>query len=391
MTTEEPSTRPSGPIFIVGAMGSGTTLLRLILDSHEHIAIPQETGIMRTVNAQRWTPFWVFGGRWYTRLGMTEEDLLDELRRFYGRIFDRYARSQGKRRWGEKTPWHVWHIDGILSLWPDAAVIGMTRHPGGNVSSLMTRFGYKLSQGIRHWTRYTHELVRKGSELGDNFVLCRYEDLVLHPDETVRELLDWLGEPWSDAVRRHHDVQAARGNPTVVEGRTRADDPIDASRVAKWVDRIDERGRRKLEERTAALSSFLGYSIAAPTEITPIVEEGGRFTRMLTGPELAKRRVTMRDVIDFDDRQPVPLADRRLRPSEIAPHPGPYRTPGAMARARAGGPHISAASRAPARSRKPRVSRHRRMARRALPAAVRAPLIAILRGLRRLGRRMAGR
>jgi hypothetical protein len=186
-------------------------------------------------------------------------------------------------------------------------------------------------------------------------------------------------------------VQAARGNPTVVEGRTRADDPIDASRVAKWVDRIDERGRRKLEERTAALSSFLGYSIAAPTEITPIVEEGGRFTRMLTGPELAKRRVTMRDVIDFDDRQPVPLADRRLRPSEIAPHPGPYRTPGAMARARAGGPHISAASRAPARSRKPRVSRHRRMARRALPAAVRAPLIAILRGLRRLGRRMAGR
>ena len=32
--------RGGGPIFIIGCMGSGTTLIRLILDSHENIAIP---------------------------------------------------------------------------------------------------------------------------------------------------------------------------------------------------------------------------------------------------------------------------------------------------------------------------------------------------------------
>ena len=40
---ESGSQRPAerrGPIFIMGAMGSGTTLLRLMLDSHERIAIP---------------------------------------------------------------------------------------------------------------------------------------------------------------------------------------------------------------------------------------------------------------------------------------------------------------------------------------------------------------
>ena len=31
-----------GPVFIIGAMGSGSTLLRLILDSHDNIAIPRD-------------------------------------------------------------------------------------------------------------------------------------------------------------------------------------------------------------------------------------------------------------------------------------------------------------------------------------------------------------
>ena len=47
----------SGPIFIVGPMGSGTTLMRLVLDSHEHIGIPPETGFMRGYKALRFTPF----------------------------------------------------------------------------------------------------------------------------------------------------------------------------------------------------------------------------------------------------------------------------------------------------------------------------------------------
>lgn len=42
--TEE-ATQP-GPIFIVGSMRSGLTMLRLILDSHPHIAIGPETGFM---------------------------------------------------------------------------------------------------------------------------------------------------------------------------------------------------------------------------------------------------------------------------------------------------------------------------------------------------------
>ena len=57
---------PGGkPIFIVGPMGSGTTLLRLIVDSHDDIAVAQETSIMRAYLAHRWIPFHRHGGDWY--------------------------------------------------------------------------------------------------------------------------------------------------------------------------------------------------------------------------------------------------------------------------------------------------------------------------------------
>ena len=69
---------PHGPIFIIGAMGSGSTLLRLILDSHDNIAIPQETGFMRAYNAHQYVPFKWSGRNWARRMGWTRKQLDQE-------------------------------------------------------------------------------------------------------------------------------------------------------------------------------------------------------------------------------------------------------------------------------------------------------------------------
>jgi hypothetical protein len=66
----------------MGAMGSGTTLLRLVLDSHESIAIPPETGFMRAYDAHTYTPFKASGKGWTKRLGWKDaerDELLDEV------------------------------------------------------------------------------------------------------------------------------------------------------------------------------------------------------------------------------------------------------------------------------------------------------------------------
>ena len=60
MTTDR-----GGPIFVVGSMRSGSTMLRLILDSHPRIAVPPETGFMGAVSATKRIPEWQFGEGWY--------------------------------------------------------------------------------------------------------------------------------------------------------------------------------------------------------------------------------------------------------------------------------------------------------------------------------------
>ena len=69
-----------GPIFIIGSMGSGTTLLRLMLDSHRTVAVPHETGFMRIYNSMRFVPFKWTGRGWAKRLGWSDEELDEVLR-----------------------------------------------------------------------------------------------------------------------------------------------------------------------------------------------------------------------------------------------------------------------------------------------------------------------
>ena len=78
----------------------------------------------------------------------------------------------------EKTPWHVWHIDAMATMFPDAAFVAIVRHPGGNVASNMTPFDYTLRRAARHYDRYNREIARQTERLRSRMSLLRYEDLV---------------------------------------------------------------------------------------------------------------------------------------------------------------------------------------------------------------------
>ena len=146
-----------GPIFIIGAMGSGSTLLRLILDSHDNIAIPRETGFMRAYNAHQFIPFKWSGRNWARRMGWTRKELDAELAAFYRRIFSRHAEQQGKERWGDKTPFHTWHVDDMARVFPDAQFVAIVRHPGGCIASNMNRWGQTLRQAADHYRRWLRQ------------------------------------------------------------------------------------------------------------------------------------------------------------------------------------------------------------------------------------------
>jgi hypothetical protein len=307
----------TGPIFIVSAMGSGSTLIRLILDSHERIGIPQETGFMRAYQAHQFIPLKWSGRNWARRMGWSREELDQELAAFYDRIFTRYLESQGKARWGDKTPLHTWHVDGMARLYPDAQFIGMLRHPGGSVGSNMNRFGHPFGRAVNHVERYDREIARQAAKKPKRFVIVRYEDLVLRPEPLLRELLDWLGEPWSDKVLQHHEVQTAKSEgKLVVEGTNRIDDPIDVSRVAKWHRRMSEPHRRSMENRMGRLCEFYGYDMQDPAVLAPLRDDGGLLIR---GSDIAARMEDFPD-LKLEEKAEPGLAERHYHPGRMQLH-----------------------------------------------------------------------
>lgn len=278
----------AGPIFVVGTMRSGSTLLRLILDSHDNIAIGEETGFAGAIAATRAIPNWRYGGEWFTRLGWTEDELDERLHDFYRPMFERHAARQGKKRWGDKTPFHSWHVPDLARIFPDAVFVAIVRHPAAVVSSLMKRFHYSVEQAAAYWESTNLEVLRRGGELGDDrFALLRYEDVVGNAEPVLRELLAWLGEPWTDAVLRHEAVQAAKGAPRLVDGSTSTRVPIDADRANAWRQALTPGEQAEVRARTERLAGFLGYDPADATRLEPLTEGGARL--LLTGAAVTAR------------------------------------------------------------------------------------------------------
>ena len=300
------------PIFIVGPMGSGTTLMRLIVDSHDNIAIAQETSIMRAYLAHKWIPFHRHGGDWYGRLGWSDDELDERMREFYAGMFERFAAGHGKKRWGDKTPWHAWHLRELSRVFPDAVFIAMVRQPGAVATSVSERFRLNWVGAVNHWVNTTTEQVQRGIELGDRLLMVRYEDLVTDPESTLREVFEWLDEPWSDRLLEHDKVHAERGTAKKVEGATRSDKPIATDRIAAWAVDKDPEDLAVLTEKATELARFYGYDIEDPIALAPMEVSGSPRKKTLTGEDLALRKAQFPELAAEFDREIVPWAGNRM-------------------------------------------------------------------------------
>lgn len=299
----------------MGAQGSGTTLMRLILDSHPDVAMAQETGFARLLLANEHIPYAQHGSEWYGRLGLSRSDLDRELGSFYGGIFGRWAAARGASRWGDKTPFHVWHIERLARVFPDAVFLGMVRHPGAAASSRHRRMGHSWSGSLTHWTKRNKEMLHQGAALGTRFLLCRYENLVTDPEEVLRDLTGRLGLPWDDRLLAFHQVHRESGTPTQVEGYTLSDEPLDPKRISAWTRELQAEHWALLERRRVRqLTRFLGYT---PRDALPPPGWGPHHPAPVLDGDALSARMARRSSIDWTARPEPPFADRPLRRQDL--------------------------------------------------------------------------
>ena len=278
--------RPPAP-FVVGASRSGTTLLRLMLDAHPDLAIPPETHfVQRLVRKQRRWPDPAAGfvasladGDEWPEFGLDR----DELRRRVGSLspFDLgaalrvfyalYAEQFGKTRWGDKTPGYLNQMTTIQQLLPEARFVHLIRDGrdvGLSVAALP--FGPESLDAAPGWWMERIGNARAQAPRLGAYLEVRYEDLVLAPEPTLREIAAFLDLPWSDAMLDYHRGAGQRfgddrlGTPPSIHARTA--EPPDRQRIGRWQREMDEPTLARFEQVVGDLLTDLGYPLRQPAE-----------------------------------------------------------------------------------------------------------------------------
>lgn len=199
------------PIFIVGAPRSGTTLMRSIVDAHPHIFCPSwETGLFQHFNVMLNGDLLKVMKSEKELFPLSRADLLSWCRRSALDLLAQFGAKSGKPRWAEKTPAHIHDMSFILEVFPDAQFIHMIRRGTDVVKSLqnMPWAPRRIRWSIRTWM----DSVQKGRTVGaqlpaGQYTEVRYEKLIQEPQQVLRDLCDFLAEPFASQMLEFHDPE----------------------------------------------------------------------------------------------------------------------------------------------------------------------------------------
>ena len=211
-----------GPVFIIGCFRSGTSLLRRILDSHSALACPPESKFVAHSLRMLEDEESLEGLR---SMGFTREAVFAATREHVARYFRAYAQAKGKRRWADKTPDYVEHIDTLDRLFDGRArMVFIYRHGLDVATSLHRRHFPKPAAfvqahapddpftGLALFWQEQARLMRRSAVWRDGRAFeVRYEDLVARPAEVLPPLFEFLGLPFEAAVLRFHELPHDKG------------------------------------------------------------------------------------------------------------------------------------------------------------------------------------
>jgi hypothetical protein len=212
-----PETRPRGetPFFIVGAHRSGTTLLRLIVDSHPRIACPPESFFLLPLRELVRDAKAVEGLK---AMGFTEEHVLARLREWASYFFEMYAAARGKVRWADKTPSYVDCLDFVDALYgPECRYVLVFRH-GLDAACSIAGVGPRelaphaeacggdlFAGAARYWATQCGKILDFQERHAERCFEIRYEELVQEPEPLLRRMFSFVDEAWDPRVLRFHE------------------------------------------------------------------------------------------------------------------------------------------------------------------------------------------
>jgi len=261
---------PFPPIVLGGCGRSGTTVLRMMLDSHRRICCGPESSLFRRRAVDT---------RWLAdRFGLdpAEVRVLFDAAASRPAFIEAFAalcmRKAGKARWAEKTPRNISRIAEIFRCFPGARFVHVLRDGRDVACSLRTHPRHKVVDGklvptgfrkpiagcARRWVR---DIESSRRWWGDpRFLTVRYEDLVLDPRPVLERVMALVGEEWDEAMLAHAAADSPFRDATRFAQNPEALAAVNTSSLGRWQRDLDERDRRTFKRIAGPLLVELGYA-----------------------------------------------------------------------------------------------------------------------------------
>lgn len=150
------------------------------------------------------------------------------------------AQAKGADRWGMKIMRSMKNLPMYSNIWPDAQFIHVVRDGRDVAASQIhdhSSWGYQsISEAARKWA----SLVIKIHNLVDaSLHELRYEDLVMRPEATLRNLTSFLDIPWDPSLLQHHEHRHELARSSVSHpSKAAVGQPINDQAVGRHVDQL---------------------------------------------------------------------------------------------------------------------------------------------------------
>jgi tetratricopeptide (TPR) repeat protein len=225
-----------GHVFLLGFMRSGTTLLEQVLASNPDIAALEEKGLLSEPGERYFTSF-----PGLQKLADIHGEELANVRRDYWKRARELLPTTSARIFLDKQPLNTSRLPLIAKAFPKARIIFALRDPRDVVFSCFrrhlrvtgTQYEFLL---IENCARFYSNLMRLAeicrNKMPMNLLEHRYEDMVQDFDGRIQAVCDFIGVPFTDAMRNFSEqkIVADLRSPSAMQVRQ----PLYGDGIAHW-------------------------------------------------------------------------------------------------------------------------------------------------------------
>ncbi|MTI48984.1 MAG: sulfotransferase [Firmicutes bacterium] len=256
------------PIIMGGAGRSGTTLLRVMLNAHPNLCSGPEFKLFPSI-INLYMQCKKFGGI-MEAYSQDLSDIQNSFREFIYSFFEKHIEESKAKRLVEKTPHNVLIMKELCEIFPDAKFIHVIRD-GRDVASSLLKMNWvdfngnkvPYTQNIKKAAAYWNQIVAKAisdsntSYLNNKVYTVKYEDLILNTEQTLKDILSFLNEPWNEKILDYHKIE--RGYEPKESSTDQVSKNLYSKSIKRWEKEFSESDKKDFKEEAGKLLIELGY------------------------------------------------------------------------------------------------------------------------------------